>query len=85
VTKTNCEVLNLLLVEGSSVRPCIALHWVQQACLLGFPVQYQAQTHLFEAALVPWAAGGHVAYIWAEITEQRLQQKLRLIQSPETP
>lgn len=54
--KVNYERLNVVLVMGSSVRPCIALCWVYKGLLTA---RAAGLTHVFKAATVPWAADGH--------------------------
>lgn len=53
-SKINYERLNLVLVMGSPVRPCIALCWVYTGSLTA-----RAAGSNFKAATVPWAADGH--------------------------
>lgn len=55
-SKISYERLNLVLVIGSPVRPCIALCWVYTGSLTA---RVAGSTHFFKAATVPWAADGH--------------------------
>lgn len=55
-SKINYEGLNVVLVMGSPVRPCIALCWVYTGLLTARAVGI---THFFKAATVPWTTDGH--------------------------
>lgn len=84
-SKINYERLNVVLVIGSPVRPCIALCWVYTGLLTASAA---AATHFFKAATVPWAADGHESVfsdhgwdMWipvygiTDITKQRMPAK----------
>lgn len=92
-SKMNYERLNLVLVMGSPVRPCIALCWVYTRLLAA---RAAGSTHFFKAATVPWAAARHesafsdhgwIPCVWGQLTSlsSGCQQKPSPNQPPETP
>lgn len=84
-SKINYERLNVVLVMGSSVRPCIALCWVDTGCsLLGQQTQPmslrqpQCPGLLIDVRVFSQTMAGLCGYLCmgiTDITEQRMPAK----------